>query len=162
MLTVYKKSSNCKDSERFFDYNVKSFDLGSATNELILSVMDRAQYLGGDLLETPFGKVRTKDLSSATKLALCLVNYPGFVFRSASLDKRSLERILTLPDGQLLLELQHPLTYLFKVNIKTGDGFKLHTSTDINVWYFKENPNISIVSGDIKRLYEERVRTMLY
>ncbi|MCM1440877.1 MAG: hypothetical protein NC131_17005 [Roseburia sp.] len=137
MLEVFKeKMGNLKNPEWFFNNNVKAFDLSSEENKLVIRVMENAEVLQDKVLDTPMGKGRVKDMKTATKLALCLVNYPGLLFDSANISVRDMEKILALPRGSVYLDLKEPLPYLFKVQAKTGSGVLLNTSTDVNIWFF--------------------------
>jgi hypothetical protein len=156
MLIVYKKkSAEDRYADYFFDSNIKSFNLSSEVSSMILQVMDKV-IVGQGTLASPYGIITPKDLSSPCKLAMCLVNYPGFVFKSGQLRAQDMEKILKLPTGQLQLTLTEPIPYLYEVNIKTGDSYWLRTSTDINVWYFKKDTNISFDRGSIERVHKTR------
>lgn len=136
MLTVFKeKIGEVRSPEKFFDYNMSSFDFEQEENKLVVSVMESA-VVEGDVLVTPLGKGNISDLRTATKLALCLVNYPGFLFDAKGLSVQELSKILLLPDGSLYLELKEPFQYLFQVKARTTSGIRLDSSTDVNIWYF--------------------------
>lgn len=136
MLELFKdKVGEIKDPESFFNHNLKAFDLSSEDNKLVLRVMEGA-VMDGKTLITPMGKGRATDLKTATKLALCLINYTGFLFSAANVSVRDLCKILVLPRGSLYIEMQEPFQYLFQVHARTASGVLLNSSTDVNIWYF--------------------------
>lgn len=136
MLTVFKeKIGEVRSPEKFFDYNLPTFDFSKEDNKLVMRVMENA-YVEGDILVTPLGEGSVTDLRTSTKLALCLVNYPGFLFEATGVSTQDLSKIMLLPDGSLYLQLTEPFQYLFQVNARTASGIRLTSSTDVNIWYF--------------------------
>lgn len=136
MLELFKdKVGEVKDPESFFNHNLKAFDMSIEDNKLVVQVMENAT-VEGNVLVTPMGKGRITDLKTATKLALCLINYTGFLFSAANVSVRDLNKILLLPRGSLYIELKEPFPYLFQVHARTGSGMLLSCSTDVNIWYF--------------------------
>lgn len=137
MLTIFKeKIGELRNPEVFFDWNIKTFDMQSEENRLVVRVLENGEITESGVFISPFGKGKLTDIKTSTKLALCLVNYPGFLFDSRNVSTRDMTKVLVLPRGSIYIELTEPYQYLFKVNARTSSGVLMSSSTDINVWYF--------------------------
>lgn len=142
MLKVYRHvGTTVNNTERFFNQNIKRFDISTEKAQGLLWSISRTKYLGGGKISTPYGKGDLRELDIPSKLALCLLEFPSMVFTDWGCSDKAMEIILNLPEGNLLLTRTQPYSYHFKVRCAV-DGKRVATSsTDLNIYMHLEDVN---------------------
>ena len=117
-----------RDTEKYFDENQKTFEYKDTTYLRRFSVLREPD----GRFNTSYGIVEAKSLSTAVKLAICMMERPSEFFNTDGVKDYSLEKILTLPIGYLEVRLDEPLKYKFDVNAETELGAPIHNSAELN------------------------------
>lgn len=117
-----------RDTEKYFDENQKTFEYKDTTYLRRFSVLCEPD----GRFNTSYGIVEAKSLSTAVKLAICMMERPSEFFNTDGVKDYSLEKILTLPMGCLEVRLDEPLKYKFDINAKTELGAPIHNSAELN------------------------------
>lgn len=117
-----------RDTEKYFDENQKTFEYKDTT---YLRRFDILREPDGRF-NTSYGIVEAKALSTAVKLAICMMERPSEFFNTDGVKDYSLEKILTLPIGCLEVRLNEPLKYKFDINAETELGAPIHNSAELN------------------------------
>lgn len=142
MLKVYRHAgTTVNNTERFFNQNIKRFDISTEKAQGLLWSISRTRYLGDGKISTPYGKGNLCELDIPSKLALCLLEFPTMVFTDWGCDDKAMEIILNLPDGNLLLTRTQPYSYYFKVRCAIGGKRIATSSTDLNIYMHLEDAN---------------------
>lgn len=136
MLSVCKDEtwSKVHDPEKFFNNNARRFDLAGEEYKNILYAFGRNTYINRDTIQTPYGKATLRELPVSCKLALCLVSYPAILFDGRWCSTKDLEKLLTLPDGNILLSEDLVLDYWFPIKATTTERAILESSTDLMIY----------------------------
>ena len=117
-----------RDTEKYFDENQKTFEYKDTTYLRRFSVLREPD----GRFNTSYGIVEAKSLSTAVKLAICMMERPSEFFNTDGVKDYSLEKILTLPIGCLEVRLDEPLKYKFDINAETELGAQIHNSAELN------------------------------
>ena len=117
-----------RDTEKYFDENQKTFEYKDTTYLRRFSVLREPD----GRFNTSYGIVEAKSLSTAVKLAICMMERPSEFFNTDGVKDYSLEKILTLPIGCLEVRLDEPLKYKFDINAETELGAPIHNSAELN------------------------------
>lgn len=117
-----------RDTEKYFDENQKTFEYKDTTYLRRFSVLREPD----GRFNTSYGIVEAKSLSTAVKLAICMMERPSEFFNTDGVKDYSLEKILTLPMGCLEVRLNEPLKYKFDINAETELGAPIHNSAELN------------------------------
>lgn len=136
MLKVHlsEKWQPANSAESFFNTHLACFDFESNRSYTIFRMFGRNVYLGGHQVRTPYGAAHITEIPTATKLALCLVQFPSALFDGRSICAKSLEKILNLPDGNLLMGAMTSLPYYFPIQVMTDERVIFEGSTDLMIY----------------------------
>ena len=142
MLKVYRQvNTHVNNTERFFNQNIRRFDISTERAQELLWKISRTRYLGDGVISTPYGKGHLHELDIPTKLALCLLEFPSMTFTDWGCNDKSMESILNLPDGNLLLTRTSPYSYYFSVRCAVEGKRIVTSSTDLNIYMHLEDTN---------------------
>lgn len=143
MLRVYRKADkNVYDTERFFNQNIKRFDIASEEAQRLLWKISRTLYEGNGKISTPFGNGTLKELDIPCKLALCLMEFPTMLFCDWGCSENAMETILNLNDGSLLITRKKPYSYYFGVKCLVNGKKVITSSTELNIFMHMEDTNV--------------------
>lgn len=117
-----------RDTEKYFDENQKTFEYKDTTYLRRFNVLREPD----GRFNTSYGIVVAKALSTAVKLAICMMERPSEFFNTDGVKDYSLEKILTLPMGCVEVRLDEPLKYKFDINAETELGAPIHNSAELN------------------------------
>lgn len=136
MLRLYKDEtwSKAQNPEKFFNANIRRFDLTGDKYKHLLYTFGRNTYVDQNTVQTPYGKATLKELPVACKLALCLVSYPSMMFDGRWCSTKDLEKLLMLSDGNILLSADLVLDYWFPIKVTTPERELLTSSTDLMMY----------------------------
>ena len=117
-----------RDTEKYFDENQETFEYKDTTYLRRFNVLREPD----GRFYTLYGIVEAKSLSTAVKLAICMMERPSEFFNTDGVKDYSLEKILTLPTGCVEVRLDEPLKYMFELNAETELGAHINNSAELN------------------------------